>query len=59
MKEILEFLNEQSGLRLFGYGFLLIAITTIVFDNLSGIFKSLMDAIKNRHKKNIKKENET
>lgn len=59
MKDILEFLNEQSGLRLFGYGFLLIAITSIIFENLSSIFKSLIDVIKNRHKKNIKKENET
>lgn len=54
MKEILEFLNEQSGLRLFGYGFLLIAITSIIFENLSSIFKALIDVIKNRHKKDNK-----
>lgn len=53
MKELLEFLNEQNGMRLLGYGILLITILSIIFDSLSKIFILIINGIKNKKEKNI------
>ena len=56
MKEILEFLNEQSGLRLFGYGLVLIIIVVVIMNGLNSIFESISSIFKTRHKKETRKD---
>ena len=51
MKEILEFLNQQNGDRLFFYGLLVVIVTAIIFVNLSNMVESIANVFKNRHKK--------
>ena len=41
MEKLFEFLNQQSGARLFGYACLFIIITIVVMDGLVAIFNPI------------------
>lgn len=56
MKEILDFLNTQSGDRLAGYALLLLLLTFILVNGMMSIVSSIASIFKNKQNKIIDKD---